>query len=234
MKIAILGAAPNSRLKAPFHDQSWAIWSCSEKNMDLPRVDVAFELHDIMRLRSGVNPNGKPYDYGAYLKWLKGIPRAYLQAADAEYPNALAYPRKEMVAAFGGYFFTSSIAWMMALAVSEKPEMIGLWGVDMAAEEEFADQRPGCQYFIQRAVDAGVQIVAAPECSVTVPPAHYGYREGSPMWSSLVARKLELEERINGLVKTKNQSQYEESVLRGALETTHHMMKTWAGTQNGK
>lgn len=232
MKLAILGAAPNSRLKAPFHDPSWTMWSCSEKNHDLPRVDVAFELHDIGRLFSGANPLGQPFDYGPYIKWLNERPKVYLQSTDARIPNAVAYPRDEMVKAFGPYFFTSSIAWMLALAISEKPEAIGLWGVDMAAVEEFSNQRPGCQYFIQKAVDVGIRVMAAPECSVTVPPAYYGYRERYPMWSSLVARKIELEGRINGIVKTKNQLQHEESVLRGALESTHHLMNTWAGSQN--
>lgn len=232
MKIAILGAAPNSRFKAPFHDESWAIWSCSEKNSDLPRVDVAFELHDIERLHGGRNPVGQPFDYGPYLKWLAGLPKVYLQAQDARLPNSVAYPRKEMVKQFGPYFFTSSLAWMMALAVSEVPDAIGLWGVDMSAEEEFANQRPGFQYFIQKALDAGIKVIAAPECTVVTPTAHYGYRECQPMWASLVARKLELEGRIAGLAKTKNQATFEENVLRGALESTHHLMNTWAGSQN--
>ena len=233
MKIAILGAAPNSRLKAPFNDPSWTIWSCSEKNRDLPRVDVAFELHDIGRLHAGVNPLGQPFDYGPYLKWLKKLPKVYLQAADARFPNAEAYPKGEMVKAFGPYFFTSTLAWMMALAVHEKPEAIGLWGVDMSAVEEFSNQRPGCQYFIQKAVDAGIPVMAAQECTVVVPPAFYGYRECNAMWTSLVARKLELEERINALTKQQTNAEFEEHVLRGALESTHHLMNTWAGTQNG-
>jgi hypothetical protein len=124
------------------------------------------------------------------------------------------------------------MAWMLALAISEKPETIGLWGVDMAAEEEFVAQRPGCQYFLQKANDLGIPVVAAPECSVVVPPAQYGYRECQPMWSSLIARKVELEGRINGLAKQKRQAEFEETVLRGALESTTHLMNTWAGSQN--
>jgi len=43
MKVAILGKKP-TKLKAPFNDKSWEIWSIN-KTEDLPRCDKWFDLH---------------------------------------------------------------------------------------------------------------------------------------------------------------------------------------------
>ena len=45
---------------------------------------------------------------------------------------------------------------MLAMAIEQKPEAIGIWGVDMSADEEYSHQRPGCHYFIQRAQELGI------------------------------------------------------------------------------
>src|SRR5262245_26006161 len=53
LKIAIVGAAPSSRMLAPYKDESWKIWTFSPSHTsdwsgELPRVSVFFELHGDM------------------------------------------------------------------------------------------------------------------------------------------------------------------------------------------
>ncbi len=56
-----------------------------------------------------------------------------MQAALPEFPNSVEYPLKEMVAKYGPFWWTSQLAYMIALAIEQKPAAIGLYGVDMAA-----------------------------------------------------------------------------------------------------
>ncbi len=61
MKVCILGGAPSSVALAPFNSD-WQIWACSPQMYQLPRVNVAFELHKYDRVHSpfqkGLGPSG--------------------------------------------------------------------------------------------------------------------------------------------------------------------------------
>jgi len=171
MKIAILGAAKTSRHLAPFDDAEWEIWTCSPRNQGaFPRVDKWFEIHGMNFLAGRGHPE--------YMEWLKGLPFVYMQKQEPDYPGSVAFPKDEMIEQFGPFFFTSSIAWMLALAISQKPEAIGLWGVDMiAAEEEYSGQRYGCHHFIQLAKHLGIEIIYPRECKIMTPPELYGFNK---------------------------------------------------------
>jgi hypothetical protein len=137
MKIAILGSATSSRMLAPFNDPDWEIWACSPANCDLPRIDAFFEIH-------GLDTVLRQPEYKDFVAWCAKHPRIYMQEKRPEFPGAYVYPFEEMQRRFGKYFWTSSIAYMLALAIVKRPEAIGLFGVDMSASEEYAHQRPGC------------------------------------------------------------------------------------------
>ena len=131
----------------------------------LPRFDARFEIHRWEVLEPDA----------AYVKWLRGLPVLY--ARDGLFPNARVYPRDEMLAQFGPYFFTSTIALMLALAISKSPEAIGVWGVETGTEIEYRDQRPAHHHFIQIARDRGIEIVTAAHSMLLEPPAFYGDTE---------------------------------------------------------
>ena len=156
-KIALVGAHSDTNLDAPYQDPEWEIWACSGKNVHaLPRWDVWFELHV---------PLGGEY----YVDWLRNQPIVYVREL-ADLPGQCLYPEAEMREQFGQFFFTSSIAYMMALAISHEPDEIGLWGVHMGIGEEYAYQKPGCQYFIQKALDKGIEITVPPQSKLLEPP----------------------------------------------------------------
>jgi hypothetical protein len=60
--------------------------------------------------------------------------------------------------------FTSSIAYMLAKAISDAEQQgikqIGLWGIMQQSDNEYAYQRPGIQYFLGEAMKRGIKIVA--------------------------------------------------------------------------
>lgn len=220
MKIALLGSAPSSRMLAPFDNPDWEIWACSASNANvLPRSDYWFEMHATDRRTT--NPKLQ-----RYYAWLQGHDAVYMQKQDTRFPGSLEYPKEQMVAEFGNMFFTSSVAWMLALAISKKPDVIGLWGIDMAASDEYDYQRAGCHFFIHEARKRGIEIVAPGESDILNPYPLYGYQEQVPMWRKLNARGEELDGRIAHLSQQQRKIENEILVLRGAKEGNDYAM-TW-------
>jgi len=220
-KIALVGSAPSSRDLAPYNDPEWEIWTCSPSNMDLPRSDIFFELHawDTMVRDPALT---------LFLAWLRKHPRVYLQKTNPQFPNATAYPVDEMVAKYGPYFFTSSLSYMWALALEQKPTHVGMWGVDMTAGEEYGYQRPGCQYFIQKARDLGIEVVVPVESDIIAPAPRYGFRELNPLYRKMFVRRQELERRYHDAIARKNAAHEEAMTLSGALEDINYVIDTWA------
>lgn len=227
MKIALLGSAPSSKMAAPFNDPTWEIWSCSPGNMDLPRSDAFFEIHAIDTTLKEKQYNVPIYNGMSFVDYCKQHPRIYMQEVRPEYPGAVEYPKAEMFKRFGPYFWTSSLSYMIALAISQKPEAIGLWGVDMSADDEYVHQRPGCQYFIQEAERAGIDIVVPYGSDILFPHPPYGYREASHMWSKMDIRWKELNGKHQAITAQMAELQTQKLHLEGAMDDAQYVCNTY-------
>ena len=173
--VAIVGFAKPHRMEAPFHDPAWEIWSVNDAWGFLPPNSAhrMFEVH-------------KPWIYEwelrrspGHLDWL----RAFGEAGGRVYmldehpdlvPKAEAYPLQAVAANIGkfGYYLTSSIAYMIALAIAEGFERIMITGVDMAAESEYSDQRPACEYLIGVAQGRGIEVILPESCKLMKGPLY--------------------------------------------------------------
>lgn len=230
-RVAILGTAPSSRMLAPFDDPSWQIWSCSPGNMGIiPRYDRWFEIHVTLHWPENQH-YGRPY-----LNWLRTLKcPVYAQPLYAnptgELPNAMAYPKDKMVEEFGPYFFTSSFAWMIALAIYEGAEEIALFGVDMASRDEYILQRPGGYYFMTECKRRGIKIGAPYESDILQPPPLYGFCDSTPFMRKVIAREKELKDRIVGMKKEMGNMQNSVTYLEGALEDLDYIKNIWGGAQ---
>ena len=222
MKIACLGSAPSSMMLAPVDDPEWEIWACSPPNFQQKRVDAWFEVHSLERKFS--KPENAPY-----AEVLKKHQRVYV--TDPKHkeilPNSLMLPWQELVSQYGPYFFTSSLAWMMAYALMHKPDKIGLFGVDMAAQTEYGYQRAGCQYFIQKAHEMGIDVYCPPQSDVKVPAPIYGVREHWHMFKKCSARRNELLERKQKADAAIQNAQRDSDLIRGALDDLQYVENTW-------
>lgn len=244
MKIAILGSAPSSVRLAPYGDASWEIWGCSPGVYAVaPRVEVWFELHRWEPPVLGRADMQKPWFSPEYCAWMAQRPKVYMADKVPEIQGSIRLPQEELLRKYGSYFFTSSIAWMLAMAIesilahresnknspqqSNEKDHIGLWGVDMAANEEYADQRPGCQFFIQIAHQLGIEVTIPQESDLMAPPMLYGVGETSHMMIKLTARRGELEGRLNHCRASIANLSKEEAFLMGALDDLAYMQKTW-------
>lgn len=226
LKIALIGTAPSSRDLAPFNDPSWTIWACSPGNMNvLPRVDVWFELHANL-LWPGNKTYGEPY-----IEWLKRLTiPVYMQ--DQRYvPHALTFPMDAMVKEFGKDFFTSSFAWMMALAISQGAKEIALFGIDMASRDEYLLQRPGFFFFKHIAETRGIKVSAPNESDIMQHPGLYGYSDVSPFGRKMLARRDEIKQRIAAMKAEAQKLQHNITYLEGADEDIDYVVSIWGGVQ---
>lgn len=219
-KIAILGSAVSSVGFAPLHDPSWEIWACSPANKGIPRCDVWFELHNLeVKRREGL---------AEWLEYLKQQPCVYMQKAYPDFPGSVEYPLKQMLEKWGPFWWTSQISYMIALAMEQKPEAIGLYGVDMAANSEYNQQRLACQFFIREILQTDIKLVVPPESDILEPAPLYGYCESSRQWRKLNARMLELQGRISNLTGEAEAKMAEAKHLIGAKDDLEYNMVHWA------
>jgi hypothetical protein len=223
-KIAVLGSAVSSVRLAPIHDPEWEIWACSPANKGLPRCDVWFELHNLeVKKREGLTE---------WLEYLKLQPLVYMQDHYPEFPTSKAYPLKEMFERYGPFWWTSQLAYMLALAIEQKPVEIGIYGVDMAANSEYNQQRLACQYFITKIVEADIKLIVPPESDIMEPAPLYGYCESSRQWRKYNARKQELQGRIGNLQAEAAKKEKEAAHLSGALDDMEYQLAHWANRRD--
>lgn len=227
LKVALIGTAPSSRMLAPFNDPTWQIWACSPGNMRaLPRADVWFEVHGNL-----LWPENRHYGE-PYLAWLNEQTFPVYMQDNSLVPRATPLPYRELVAEFGPYFFTSSFAWMMAMAMMKGAKEIALFGIDMASRDEYILQRPGAYYFFMEAQRRGVKMMAPYESDIMQPPGLYGLSEVTQFGRKMLARKVELEARVRDLKAQRDNSATQITYLEGALEDLDYVNQIFGGVQN--
>src|SRR6185437_4487461 len=178
-KIAIIGKCSNSRSDAPLDLAGWEIWGLAWDL--LPRADRLFEMHENWRFFLGNDE-----DAARHKAWLigAGVP-VYMLKREADVPLSVAYPMDEVAASMGRTchgtaYLESSIAYMMALAIVEKADRIGIWGCDLATGGEYAYQRPNMEYLIGLARGRGIKVFVPPQNALLSPMRRVPYGMADP------------------------------------------------------
>lgn len=190
--LAIMGTADPSRSFAPFDDNNFEIWGCQVCIVypDIRRLDVLFEMHKESYTK---HPDVLPR--------LKEVKQPmYMQEAHDEFPTSIRYP-VEIIEQYRGYS-TSTISYMLALAfhsfvMTEKPKHVALFGIQMFAEEEYAEQRPCCEYWLGRMEGAGMDVEVAPGSALLASPGMYGYQNYNPIAYDIRQRLIGIEVGLN-------------------------------------
>ncbi len=136
MKIAILGLAPSWQL-APFHTD-WEIWALAWHKV---KADRYFEIH---------NPLCIAHEW--YREKLETLDNLTTQDD---------YPLEDIVQDQRDYF-TSSIDYMIALAIYTGAKEIGLYGVDNC--NEYAHQEANTAYWLGFAEGRGIKVSLPDSC----------------------------------------------------------------------
>lgn len=183
MKVAILGYTP-TRKDAPYKDKSWEIWGLNDlykfkAEDDIQRWDRWFEIHQ-PTLKGNDVRHSFEQRVAEFKTWKCPV---YMQAKHPDVPTSIEYPLEKMMAEYGDYF-TNSISYMLALAIHEGAQEIGIYGVDMSASEEYGIQRPSVEYYLGIARGRGIKLDIHPACDLLKARFLYGY-ESEKEWAFL-------------------------------------------------
>lgn len=199
MKVAIVGFAPSSYDDAPWDDPTWEKWGMPWDGKGWERYTRLFEMHDailwdlqmaehFIEFWDGEKFHRKshrPADY--YNKCIVGAANSkehklYVQNGIWEKDckdniGLITYPFDRVIPVCGEYF-QSSIAYILALAITEMvthPKIksldmtiedceIALYGVDVSPDDEWAYQRACIEFLVGLAIGKGIK-VTIPESS---------------------------------------------------------------------
>lgn len=224
-KVALLGFAESWK-EAPFNDASVEVWGLNELWKYLPRWNRWFELHDAETL--GVSKRDQAEgEQKRHLEWLTRQPAdkpIYMQrrfVQSGQFPGAVEYPLDEMSERFGRYF-TSTIGYMLALAIAEGYTWIGMYGIDLASDVEYQQQRPNTEYLIGLARGMGITVEIAPSSALLKAGHLYGYEkplgDHGGIAAATRAHTAVLKKKLEETFATAN-------TLEGAIQSNENILK---------
>jgi len=252
-KIAIVGYTEHRAL-APFADDSWEIWGLNDLYYELPEIGVDrlrwFQLHSWTgdlphdpknERRSPVNfQAGPPHPRDPnHVLWLQEqaerIP-VYLLEPRPEIPSARIFPMDEAFRFFStdgktpNRYFTNTISYMIALAIMEGAEEIGIYGVDMmmggGEGSEYGWQRPSCEFFLGVATGRGIKVYIPDESDLLKCAFPYGLSTANPFRKKLSAMLNDYGRRRGECQAQIAQAQAGNSELTGAISTLQWIMSS--------
>lgn len=180
--VAIIGRCWSTRSDAPWDSKTWELWTLGWD--PVPVTHRLFETHQNFRMYQGSKEDGE-WNVGG-LK-IAGVPVYMLEKHD-DIPLSVKIDQAAISKLVGNTthgtpYIESSIGWMMAQAMLElEPgDRIGIWGVDLHCESEYAYQRPNLEYLIGLARGRGINVFIPPQ-SALLTHGHgvpYGYWEAT-------------------------------------------------------
>lgn len=163
-KVCILGSA-NSFKYAPF-DKDCEIWILNNNlYKQVPRFDRQFDVH----VPHCYDPRG---EYREFL--INCGEKLYILDESKELPQANIIDYRLLIRKYGHYF-TSSFAYMLALAIEEKYTHISLYGCECNVKSEYETQRACIEYFLGIAKGKGLNVFIHPASKLLKSERLYGY-----------------------------------------------------------
>lgn len=203
--VAICGTAGSSRDEVMRQAADVELWGLNLSYKWMPRCDRWFEMHDPGIYRGVFSAEHR--------EWLRTTAApVYMQQRHEEFPTSIAYPVDAVTE--GGRlpaYFTSSVAYMVALAVAEGVSEIRLLGVNMATGSEYAYQRSATEFWIGVALSRGIKVYLPPSAPLLKGPRYGAVGASADIVRGIVdtreATKLQMEQAQRDLI----------DFMRGAL-----------------
>jgi len=225
LKVAIIGKTPHREL-APYDDSSWEIWTLSDlvAAQQVPRWSRHFELHPLDWFRQRDDH---------YWAWLQEQPSGgkpiYTQEVATDVPAAELFPKGDVLKFVPRGYMTNTVSWLMAYAGLLGASEVGIYGVDMALDEEYSHQRPSCEYFIGWLEGQGIKVHMPDGCDLAKARRLYGFDHGDDFEKKWQDKVRELRTRHGNQVQKLQQAaeamkQHELNVSRieGALDICNY------------
>lgn len=162
MDIAIIGFSSSCK-DAPWDDPSWLKWGLVNHPEYWAKMDLLFDIHqeeddehkEVLRERAERARDAEIpiYMHEKYYDWVH------------RYPFERVSP----------HYFDSSMSYMLALAISENPKRIGLWGINMS--DEYGHQRSNMEFWLGYAKGKGIEILISDDSPLLKNKVNYGFKE---------------------------------------------------------
>jgi hypothetical protein len=166
-KVAVVGRCYSTRSDAPWRDPSWELWTLAWD--PVPVTARIFETHQNFRMYMGSQEEG---DFHVGGLRMSKVP-VYMLDKQPDIPMSVAIDMDAVTKLVGKTvqgtpYIESSIGWMMAQALLElQPgDRIGIWGVDLHCESEYAYQKPNLEYLIGLARGRGIKVYIPPQSAL--------------------------------------------------------------------
>lgn len=216
-KVCIVGYAENSRHLAWFNDPDTEIWGVNQLYRFIPRADRWFQIHhdwqDAAKWATGAN----------LVEWItEARCPVYMIDRQPDMPMTLPFPKEWVKQQLGSHeYFTSSIAMMLALAIAEGFEHIGIYGIDLIVGREYQFEKACVEYYLGMAHAKGIEY-HLPENAALLWQSHtYGY-EKEPNYGFFGLDNLKV--RASDLHKTVAHCRDKVHILQGHLEEAELVM----------
>ena len=164
--VALVGYAERTRIYAPWDDERVECWTLNKAHLEpwCKRITRHFQIHGIGYLRRCTAQSQGDRDHFEWLSQPHDFP-LYIQAKYPEFPSGIPFPIHEARRRFGN-FYTSTMAYMMAIAIMEGFERIEIYGFEMESDTEYRYQRDSAEYFIGMAVGLGIEVYLPSNCKL--------------------------------------------------------------------
>ena len=174
-KAAIVGFATNTLHLVPWHDPQWELWGLNQAHLHFHRrADRWFEMHTPEYTEDVRDPQ--------YMEFLKKCPvPIYMIDHRPDIPNSVRFPIEAAIQLAGRDYFTSSIAYMVAVGIMEGFEEIALYGINLAIGDEYFYQKACAEWWIGLAEGKGITVYVPRASALLKQWSRYGYNpEVSP------------------------------------------------------
>lgn len=165
-KLAIVGSHPETREQFDWNRTDCDVWVFNEAMSQLwvKRADAVFQLHAPVIFRNPGNRNDSKH-----YEWLKSgdTPPIYMQEAYEDIPKAVKYPLEDIcqkllpnliVNDAAKAYFTSSVAFAIALGIYQGYRHMEIYGVEMETDTEYKFQRDGVTFWLGYALGLGIHV----------------------------------------------------------------------------
>lgn len=177
-KVCIMGTA-STRSIAPYESDEYDFWAVGPivtygHDVKLERIDHIFELHKEKEWK-------EPQRLSQFMEQPCGFVmirrEELLGDRTVEYPYDAVRSFFYRDSMYEKVYFTNSISWMIALAIVLDYDELHLYGVHMSSHEEFAHQKPSCEYLLGFAQALGKYYYLPYGSDILRTPFEYGFEE---------------------------------------------------------
>lgn len=230
--VAIVGFTDHREQALKLPADRFELWGLNELYRYLPinKFSRWFELHE----RSTLEPDAE------HIKALQNFPLpVYMTKLWPDFKSALLLPKEQIEASVSRYM-TSSPAWMIGLAIAEGFEEIHVYGVDMAQDTEYFQQRACCEHLLGLAIGRGIKVHVPVTSDLMKAVGQYGYEGDGTVFAQKVAERLAwlhrehnaalnglrgLEAEFNNRKHTLNQQRM---LCEGAIQDCNYWQRSWS------